>query len=146
MLTVLLLRPLVRSPFGLLCRGIREDAVRVRAMGAPVYPALLRMYAVSGAVAGLGGSLNAVSTQVVGLDSISFTLSAEALVMLVLGGTGSLVGAIAGAFVYMGFEHVVSTANPFHWLTVVGALLVAVVLFAPRGLVGSLAALGRRRP
>jgi branched-chain amino acid transport system permease protein len=50
----------------------------------------------------------------------------------------------------MGFEHVVSTANPFHWLTVVGALLVVVVLFAPQGLVGSLAALrwriGGRRP
>lgn len=145
-LVVLVLRPMVRSPFGLLCRGIREDPVRVRAMGAPVYPALLRMYAVSGAVAGLGGALNAVSTQVVGLDSISFTLSAEALVMLVLGGTGSLVGAVVGAVVYMGFEHVVSTANPFHWLSVVGALLVVVVLFAPRGLVGSLATLGRRRP
>ncbi len=146
LLTVLLLRPLVRSPFGLLCRGIREDPVRVRAMGAPVYPALLRMYAISGAVAGLGGALNAVSTQVVGLDSISFTLSAEALVMLVLGGTGSLYGGIAGALIYMGFEHVVSTANPFHWLTMIGALLVVVVLFAPRGLVGSLAAFGRRRP
>ena len=51
---------------------------------------------ISGAVAGVGGALNAISTQVVGLDSLSFTLSAEALVMLVLGGTGSLYGALVG--------------------------------------------------
>lgn len=139
-IVVLMLRPLVRSPFGLLCRAIREDPVRVQAMGGSVYPTLLRMYVVSGAVAGVGGALNAVSTQVVGLDSVGFTLSAEALVMLVLGGTGSLFGAMIGTVVFMGFEHVVSAANPFHWLTMVGALLVAVVLFAPRGLVGALQA------
>jgi branched-chain amino acid transport system permease protein len=143
---LLLLRPLVRSPFGMLCRGIKEDPVRIRAMGGPVYAALLRMYVISGAVAGAGGALNAVSTQVVGLDSISFTLSAEALVMLVLGGAGSLYGGLAGTVVLMGVEHVVAAANPFHWLTVVGALLVAVVLLAPGGLAGGLQALfGRFR-
>lgn len=145
-LVLLLLRPLVRSPFGMLCRGIKEDPIRIRAIGAPVYATLIRMYAISGAVAGIGGALNAISTQVVGLDSVSFALSAEALVMLVLGGTGSLYGAMIGTIVFMGFQHVVSAANPFHWLTMVGALLVAVVLFAPRGLVGGLQALyGRIR-
>ncbi|MGO7565951.1 hypothetical protein ACC754_45070, partial [Rhizobium johnstonii] len=54
--------------------------------------ALIRMYAISGAVAGVGGDLNAISTQVVGLDSLSFKQSEEALVMIVLGGTGSLFG------------------------------------------------------
>ena len=143
-LVLLLLRPLVRSPFGMLCRGIKEDPIRIRAIGAPVYATLVRMYAISGAVAGIGGALNAVSTQVVGLDSVSFTLSAEALVMLALGGIGSLYGAMLGTIVFMGFQHVVSAANPFHWLTMVGALLVAVVLFAPRGLVGGLQALYKR--
>ncbi len=146
-IVVLVLRPLVRSPFGLLCQAIREDPVRVRAMGGSVYPTLLRLYVISGVVAGVGGALNAVSTQVVGLDSVGFTLSAEALVMLVLGGTGGLYGAMIGTVVFMGFEHVVSAANPFHWLTIVGALLVAVVLFAPRGLAGALRGLyGRLRP
>jgi len=144
LLTVVLLRLLVRSPFGMLCRGIKQDPVRVRAMGAPVTTTLIRMYAVSGAVAGIGGALGAISTQVVGLDSVSFTLSAEALVMLVLGGTGNLIGALAGTIVFMGFEEVVSSANPFHWLTMVGALLVAVVLFAPRGIVGGFETLLRR--
>ena len=129
----ILLRLLVRSPFGMLCRGIREDPVRVRAMGASPNATLVKMYVISGAVAGVGGALNAITTQVVGLDSLSFTLSAEALVMLVLGGTGSLYGALTGTVVFMLFEDFVSAANPFHWLTMVGALLIAVVLFAPKG-------------
>ena len=100
---------------------------------------LIKMYVISGAVAGVGGALNAITTQVVGLDSLSFTLSAEALVMLVLGGTGSLYGALAGTVIFMLFEDFVSAANPFHWLTMVGALLIAVVLFAPKGLYGTAA-------
>ncbi|MDK4732644.1 branched-chain amino acid ABC transporter permease [Rhizobium sp. CNPSo 3490] len=141
-----LLRLLVRSPFGMLCRGIRQDPLRIRAMGGSPKAALIKMYVISGAVAGVGGALNAISTQVVGLDSLSFTQSAEALVMLVLGGTGSLFGALSGTVIFMLFEDYVSAANPFHWLTMVGALLIAVVLFAPKGLYGTAAALiGRRK-
>jgi len=140
-----LLRILVRSPFGMLCRGIKQDPLRIRAMGASPKAALIRMYVISGAVAGVGGALNAISTQVVGLDSLSFTQSAEALVMLVLGGTGSLFGALSGTVIFMLFEDYVSAANPFHWLTMVGALLIAVVLFAPKGLFGTAAAFVRRR-
>jgi branched-chain amino acid transport system permease protein len=133
----ILLRLVVRSPFGMLCRGIKEDALRIRAMGASPKAALMKMYVISGAVAGVGGALNAISTQVVGLDSLSFTLSAESLVMLVLGGTGTLFGALSGTVIFMLFEDYVSAASPFHWLTMVGALLVAVVLFAPKGLYGT---------
>jgi branched-chain amino acid transport system permease protein len=140
-----LMRILVRSPFGMLCRGVREDPLRVRSMGASPHAVLVRMYVISGAVAGVGGALSAISTQVVGLDSLSFTLSAEALVMLVLGGTGSLYGALAGTVIFMLFEDFVSAANPFHWLTLVGALLIAVVLFAPKGIYGSLADFIARR-
>ncbi|QND54604.1 branched-chain amino acid ABC transporter permease (plasmid) [Phyllobacterium sp. 628] len=143
-LVFVLLRILVRSPFGMLCRGIRQDPVRISAMGASVKASLIKMYVISGAVAGIGGALNAVSTQVVGLDSLSFTNSAEALVMLVLGGAGSLYGAFVGTIVFMWFEHVVSAANPFHWLTIVGALLIAVVLFAPKGLYGTAVTLSQR--
>lgn len=146
LIVFILLRFLVRSPFGMLCRGIKEDPLRIRAMGASPKAALIRMYGISGAVAGVGGALNAISTQVVGLDSLSFTQSAEALVMLVLGGTGSLFGALSGTVIFMLFEDYVSAANPFHWLTMVGALLIAVMLFAPKGLYGTAAAfIGRRR-
>ncbi|NZD54004.1 branched-chain amino acid ABC transporter permease [Rhizobium leguminosarum] len=146
LIVFVLLRVLVRSPFGMLCRAIKQDPLRIRAMGASPKAALIRMYAISGAVAGVGGALNAISTQVVGLDSLSFTQSAEALVMLVLGGTGSLFGALSGTVIFMLFEDYVSAANPFHWLTMVGALLIAVVLFAPKGLYGTAAAfVGRGR-
>ncbi|MGO7215467.1 branched-chain amino acid ABC transporter permease [Rhizobium ruizarguesonis] len=146
LIVFVLLRVLVRSPFGMLCRAIKQDPLRIRAMGASPKAALIRMYAISGAVAGVGGALNAISTQVVGLDSLSFTQSAEALVMLVLGGTGSLFGALSGTVIFMLFEDYVSAANPFHWLTMVGALLIAVVLFAPKGLYGTAATfIGRRR-
>ncbi|WP_431323868.1 branched-chain amino acid ABC transporter permease [Rhizobium sp. YTU87027] len=146
LIVFIILRLLVRSPFGMLCRGIKEDPVRIRAMGASPKAALMKMYVISGAVAGVGGALNAITTQVVGLDSLSFTLSAESLVMLVLGGTGSLFGALSGTVIFMLFEDYVSAANPFHWLTMVGALLIAVVLFAPKGLYGSAASfLNRKR-
>lgn len=145
LIVFVILRLIVRSPFGMLCRGIKEDPVRIRAMGASPKAALMKMYVISGAVAGVGGALNAITTQVVGLDSLSFTLSAESLVMLVLGGTGSLFGALSGTVIFMLFEDYVSAANPFHWLTMVGALLIAVVLFAPKGLYGSAAALLNRK-
>lgn len=128
------LKFVVSSPFGMLCRGIKQDPVRIRAMGAFVFPVLLKMFVISGAVAGMGGALAAISTQVVGLDSVSFELSANALVMLVIGGLGTLYGALIGTVIFMGFEHVVSSFNPFHWMTLVGALLIAVVLAAPGGL------------
>lgn len=143
-ITFLALGIVMRSPFGMLVRAVRQDPVRVSAMGASAKGTLLRIYVISGAVAGLGGALSAISTQVVGLDSLSFTLSAQALVMLVLGGTGSLYGAMIGTLVFLLFENAVSAANPFHWMTMVGALLIVVVLFAPKGLYGSALLLARR--
>ena len=100
------------------------------------------MYGFSGIVAGIGGAIMAINTGVVGLDSVSFEQSAEALVMLVVGGAGTLWGGLFGSLVFQLFQHYVSTANPFHWLIMLGSLLIAIVLFAPRGLaplVGSLA-------
>ena len=129
----LLLR-FVRSPFGLLCRAIKDDDLRVLMIGASPYPRLVIMYGVSGIVAGLGGALMAINTGVVGLDSVSFERSAEVLVMLVLGGAGNLWGALAGAVIFQVFEHIVSAANPFHWMTLVGLLLIVIVIFAPRGI------------
>ena len=134
----IVLKFVVSSPFGMLCRGIKEDPIRIKAMGSFVFPVLLKMFVISGAVAGMGGALAAISTQVVGLDSVSFELSANSLVMLVLGGLGTLYGALVGTVIFMGFEHVVSAINPFHWMTMVGALLIAVVLAAPGGLSGLL--------
>lgn len=134
----------VRSPFSLACQAIRDDDLRARMIGFAVYPRLVAMYAISGAVAGVGGALSAVTTGVVGLDSVSFERSAEALVMLVLGGAGQLWGALAGAVLFQIFEHYVTTSNPYSWLALVGLLLIGVVVFAPGGLARG-AAFARRR-
>ena len=134
--TFIVLWRIVKSPFGLLCQGISHDPIRVQALGAAVYPALVKMYAISGVVAGMAGAMAGITAGVVGLDSVSFEKSADGLVMLVLGGTGSLYGALIGTAIFQIFEHVISTAYPFQWLTFVGCLLIAVVLFLPRGLQG----------
>lgn len=140
---VVLLR-ITASPFGLLCRGIKDDALRARMIGAPVHATLVLMYGLSGLVAGLGGALMAINTGVVGLDSVAFERSAETLVMLVLGGAGHLWGALFGAILFQLFEHYVSATNPFHWMTFVGLLLIAIVLFAPKGLFPGIAALRQK--
>lgn len=130
----LVLRRIMSSPFGLCCEGIRENRDRMTANGTRIHPQLLKMYVLSGTVAGVAGGLSAQITQVVGLDSLGFTLSAEGLVMLVLGGTGTLVGAILGTTLFTGIHHFASTANPFHWLFVIGGMLM-VVVFLPKGFV-----------
>ena len=138
-----ILRFVTRSPFGMVCRGLKEDPLRISALGIYAFPVLLKMFVTSGAVAGMGGALAAIATQVVGLDSVSFEISANALVMLVLGGIGHLYGALIGTVIFMALEHVVAAINPFHWMTLVGAVLIAIVLFAPRGLSGTLDELAR---
>lgn len=140
----LILLRITSAPFGLLCRGIKDDALRARMIGAPVYPALIAMYGLSGIVAGIGGALMAINTGVIGLDSVGFERSAETLVMLVLGGAGQLWGALFGAVIFQLFEHYVSAQNPFHWMTFVGLLLIAIVLFAPKGLIPAILALRDR--
>lgn len=137
------LRFVTRSPFGMVCRGLKEDPLRISALGIYAFPVLLKMFVISGSVAGMGGALAAIATQVVGLDSVSFEISANALVMLVLGGIGHLYGALIGTVIFMALEHIVAAINPFHWMTLVGAVLIAIVLFAPRGLSGTLDELAR---
>jgi branched-chain amino acid transport system permease protein len=133
---LLALARVVRSPFGLLCHAIRQDEGRVRAMGVSPFPPLLAMFALSGGVAGLAGALSAISTGVVALDSLSFEKSAEALVMLILGGRGTLVGGVLGAAVFVWFEHFFANINPFHWNVLLGLLLMAIALVLPNGLLG----------
>jgi branched-chain amino acid transport system permease protein len=133
-IVLIVLARVVRSPFGLLCRGIKEDPLRIAAMGARVFPTLLKMYVLSGAVAGIAGAVSAIGTRVVSLDSLDFQLSASSLVILILGGSGTLYGGLVGTVVFMVLEHNLQKAYPFHWLAAIGATLVAVVLFLPRGL------------
>ncbi len=128
LLCLLVMRRLMGSPFGLACQGIHQNRLRMAAIGNDLRATLLKLYTLSGVFAGIAGALSAQTNQIVGLDSLGFELSAEALVMLVLGGAGSLYGAIAGAAVFMSIHHVASSINPYHWLFIIGGMLVFVVL------------------
>lgn len=131
---LMLLKVIVRSPFGLAARGIHESHARMRSIGTPVYWRLVALYTLAGAIAGIAGALAAQVTAVVGLDSYSFANSAEAVIMLVLGGTGRLYGALLGTAIFMVVHHIAASVDPFNWLFIIGFLVLAVVFFFPGGL------------
>ncbi len=141
-----LARRIVHSPFGLGLRGIRLNMARMPALGAPVNARLVGVYTFGAAYAGVAGALLTQTTQFVSIDVLSFPRSAELLLILVLGGTGSLYGALIGTVVFMTAHHLLSDINPQYWQFWLGALLVVVVLFARDGVMGGLRAVGRRLP
>ena len=141
------LRVLSAAPLGLSARGIRESAARMAAIGSPVYRRLVVIYTIGGAIAGIAGALSAQITELVSLEVFAFVLSAEAVLMLVMGGAGRLYGAILGTLIFMSLQHVASAADPYTWLSAIGLLVLAVVFFVPKGLIELPVALRRlRRP
>lgn len=132
----LLVQFLVNSPFGLTVQGIRENAVRMSLLGVRVGFRRLMLYTIAAAVAGVAGALSAQVNNIVALDTLGFTLSANVLVMLALGGTGRMYGAVLGAVVFMILSDRIAAIDPTNWLAALGVLLIVVVRFAPDGLVG----------
>jgi branched-chain amino acid transport system permease protein len=126
----------VNSPFGLAIRGIRDNPVRMRMLGVKVTSRLVVLYCISGALAAIAGGLSAQVTKLVGLDSLAFLLSGNALVMLILGGAGSLYGAMIGATIFVVLSDRAAAIDPFNWLFAIGLLLILAVRFAPQGIVG----------
>jgi branched-chain amino acid transport system permease protein len=143
-LLFVLLRRLVNSPFGMSLRGIREGGKRMPAIGANVDRRLRAAFTVGAAIAGVAGALLAQTTQFVGLDSLGFPRSAELLIMLVLGGTGRLYGALVGAAVFMVAQDYISGLDPAYWQFYIGLLLVLIVLFARGGILGGLERVAQR--
>ena len=140
----LVCRRIVRSPFGLSLRGIRDGARRMPAIGSPVRRRLIAIYTVSGAIAGVAGALLAQTTQFVGLEVLGFARSADLLIMLVLGGPGWLYGGLIGAAVFMIAQSQLSSLNPVYWQFWLGLFLVAMVFAARGGVVGAVAAARER--
>jgi branched-chain amino acid transport system permease protein len=133
-----LVRRIVASPFGLSLRGIREGPRRMPALGAPVDRRLVSVFTLGAGLAGLAGALLAQTTQFVGLDVLSFSRSADLLIMVVLGGTGRLYGALVGATLFMLAQDRLSGMDPVYWQFWLGLLLVMVVLFARGGVLDGL--------
>jgi branched-chain amino acid transport system permease protein len=131
-----IVRRVVYSPFGASLVGIRENIVRMHAIGSPAYARLVAVYTISGAIAGCAGALLTQTNQFVGLNVLSFEFAGELLVMLVLGGVGRIYGAFVGPLVYMIAQDQLAKQFPEYWYFGIGLLLVAVVLFARGGLLG----------
>ena len=129
-------RRVVYSPFGASLVGIRENIVRMHAIGSPAYARLVAVYTISGTIAGCAGALLTQTNQFVGLNVLSFEFAGELLVMLVLGGVGRIYGAFVGPLVYMIAQDQLAKQFPEYWYFGIGLLLVAVVLFARGGLLG----------
>jgi len=141
----IIVRRVVDSPFGLSLRGIRENRHRMPAIGAPVRSRLVSAFTLGAAIAGVSGALLAQTTQFVGLDTLGFDRSANLLIMLVLGGTGRLYGAIIGTVIFMVAQDYLSGINPVYWQFWLGLLLVMFVFFARGGILGALEAVWKRR-
>lgn len=139
----LFLRRLLWSPFGRALAGIRVNEHRMRAMGFGTFGYKLSAFTLAGALAGLAGYLWGAQTGFVNPELMGFHMSAHAIMMVILGGMGNFAGAIVGAFA---FEYVLHALKDLpdigalrtgkHWQLWMGLFIVAVVILAPRGLLG----------
>ncbi len=137
-------RRLIHSPFGLALRGIRENWMRMPAIGAKSRSHIQTIYTIAAAIAGVAGALLAQTTETVSLDSLGFERSAEILVMLVLGGAGRLYGGLVGAIIFIVARDQFSGIEPQYWYFWIGVLLVVVVMFLPNGVLGGLSKIRAR--
>lgn len=139
-----LVRVLVYSPFGQSLTGIRENLLRMHAVGAPVRARLVLAYTISAALAGVAGALFAQTNAFVNLGALGLERAAGVLIILILGGYGRLYGAFVGAIVYLLLEHTLAKAYPTAWQIGLGVMLMAVALYARNGILGIGDALRRR--
>jgi branched-chain amino acid transport system permease protein len=140
-LTTALLWLIVRSPFGKALVGIRESERRMAVLGYDTWAHTYVAFVLAGAIAGVAGTLFVYYNGYVGPAYLSVVFSATCLIMVILGGAGTLLGPAVGSAAIVFLENLIS-ARTQRWLLVLGAIYVAVTLFAPAGLAGLV---GRRR-
>jgi len=128
---------IVRSPFGLGLRAIRENADKAESLGLPVRTYRLRAFVVAGVFGGVGGALLVVPTGLADPLLAYWTHSGNLVFMLLLGGFANFFGPILGAFVFIFLQDQVMSLTQY-WRFVFGTILAAVVIFFPRGLMGLL--------
>ena len=133
------------SPFGQSSTGIRENMLRMHAVGSPVRWRLVVCYTISAAIAGVAGGLWAQTNAYVNLSVFGLDRAATVLIILVLGGYGRLYGAFVGAVAYMVLAHFLARIYPTAWQLGLGILLVVIALFARNGILGITTSLFTRR-
>lgn len=137
-------RRLVNSPYGLLLRAIKGNALRTGAMGVPTNRRLVTIYTVAAVYAGIAGALLAQTSQFVSLDVLDFHRSADALLILVLGGSGQLWGAVIGSIAFKIMYDYLAAITPQYWQFWLGLVLVLIVLFGKGGILGFVQAVRER--
>jgi branched-chain amino acid transport system permease protein len=138
-------RSFVAAPLGRALVGTREQPIRMSALGYSLFAVRFRAMLVAGAMAGAAGALYPFLNLHVGPESVHWTLSAAMIIMLVIGGIGSLWGAFLGAAVYLGIQTWVSSLTD-RWPLFVGLVFVLTVVLLPDGLASGLKRLRRRAP
>jgi branched-chain amino acid transport system permease protein len=128
---------LVNSRFGMVIQGARSNEARMEAIGFPTYRYKLTAFVIAGVMAGLAGVLLANHTDFVNPDMMHWTRSGDLIIMVLLGGMGSLAGPIVGALVFVLLEEALSGITEY-WQLIFGPFLIFVVLFARGGLLGFL--------
>jgi branched-chain amino acid transport system permease protein len=126
---------LVRSPFGMTLEGIREREVRMQILGYNVWLHKYLAFIIAGAFGGLSGVLWAFTNGIVSPETVVLTTSVDALLMVVLGGAGTLVGGVIGSAIVFGLREYLSTLVPW-WQYVLGGVYVLTILYLPTGLMG----------
>lgn len=137
-------RRYVHSPEGLALEGLRENSQRIPVLGISPARRKIIVFATSATMAGLAGALLAQTMQVVALEALSFERSASGLVMLIVGGLGTLIGGFIGAAAFIVLRDILSAINPVYWMFWLGLVLIAVVLLARGGLTRGISILIRR--
>jgi branched-chain amino acid transport system permease protein len=132
---------ILQSNFGRALQGIRMNEHRMRAIGFPVFRYQLGVYALAGTIGGLAGYLSAAQFGFVNPEILSWHQSGAVLMMVILGGMGTLSGPVIGAFVFVLLEEFFKDDTVFgpiakHWQLMMGGLIVLVACFLPRGVVG----------
>ena len=130
-----LLSFVLRSPFGHMLDGIHSNEHRMKSLGYATFRYKLAAFTLAGALAGVAGFLYAVLFGFVTPEYLSWHQSGNVLLMVILGGLGSLAGAVAGAFAFIGLQEMFSDWTK-HWQLLMGLVIVAAVLFMPTGLAG----------
>ena len=130
-----LMYTLVRSPFGRSLAGIRERELRMKILGYNTWLHKYIAFVIAGGFGGLAGVLWAYTAGIVSPVNVELTTSVDALLMAVLGGSGTLVGGAIGTFIVFGLREFLSTIVPW-WQYVLGIVYVATILYLPTGLMG----------
>jgi len=133
---------IVNSRFGMVLQACRQNEQRLEALGIPTYRYKLAAFTLSAMGAGLAGALIANHNEFVGPGMMHWTRSGELMIMVILGGMGTLIGPIFGAVTLLFIEEILAQYTE-HWMVILGPVLIFVVLFAKRGVYGWLAGRGK---